>query len=196
MDRSDLYLKSVPHDVMWGGWRSTTIHLQQAGWLLAAEEDQCFESVRLALRHDKFGLRGLSQRLPYKYFRRSPLERPERLTFVIEFMASAIVAKYHSFDPPNFSAFHPIDATPQLVRAREGEENMDDFNIFAVPLARTEEIIVDPNDVMAMLDRIKAVQSPEQAAIRERNRQRARDAEHWEPQPQQVFHAQILSFAR
>jgi hypothetical protein len=193
MALSDRYLVSIPHDVWWGGWRSTTIQLQQAGWLLAAEQD-CFNgSVQLALRHDRFGLRGLTEKVSVRYFER---QRNERLMFRVAFMASAIKAEVVGLDAPQFENFRAIDARPQWVLRTPHMADMDELNIFAVPLVRTEEIIVDPNDVMAMLDRIKSLQSPEQAAIRERNRRRARDDGGWEACPQQQFHAQILSFAR
>jgi hypothetical protein len=64
--------------------------------------------------------------------------------------------------------------------------------IFAVPLVRTEEIIVEPQDVAAMLEQIRRMQSPEMTEIRQRERQRERQHE---AGPREVFHAQILSFA-
>jgi hypothetical protein len=89
-------------------------------------------------------------------------------------------------------AFEPIDAKPQMVRMTR--KSIDDFQIVATPLARTQEIIVEPATVAEMLEKIKAMQVPEQAAIRARNRLReSRESYDIDSSPRQIFHAQIIS---
>jgi hypothetical protein len=90
----------------------------------------------------------------------------------------------------DFSKFKQIDAAPQYTNAEIKE--IDDFGIFAVPMTRTEEIIVEPADVYTLLEQIKKMQSPEQAEIRKRNRRRDSEG-HSEISQRQNFHAQIIS---
>ena len=143
--------------------------------------------VQLAMRHRDFQLYGISGEVEvdrYSYDRtRGPL------VFDIEYMSSDMFFNLSC----DIREFEPIDARPQYIAERK---SIKDFDIFATPLARTEEIIVEPQDVMAMLEQIKKMQAPGQAEIRQRDRARDRSGYYdLEPQPRQVFHAQILSIA-
>jgi len=192
MARSDPRVLSLPHRVHFCGWVATLPALQQAGWEISAEQDFHRHGVRLALRHQDLRLRAITQTVECHFYEMAGApyglgRGPRELDFQIAYMASDL--RIQTMD--NLSAFRPIDAYPQLVTTEI--KSIDDFGIFATPLARTEEIIVDPHDVMALLDRIKDLQRPEQAAIRERNRGRERRLD--EPVQRQQFHAQILSIA-
>ncbi|QBQ99239.1 hypothetical protein [Paraburkholderia pallida] len=186
MALSDHRVLSLPHRVHFCGWVATLPALQQAGWELSAEQDFHRYGVRIAMRHRDLQLRGITNTIEFDFYDRSPF-RDRPLDFSIAYMASAL----HVVTNDNVSAFSPIDAMPQFISTER--KSIDDFGIFATPLARTEEIIVDPHDVMALLDRIKDLQRPEQAAIRERNRSRERRLD--EPGQRTQFHAQILSIA-
>lgn len=178
---------SAPHKVVWGGFESTTTRLQQAGWELSAEQSDFHMGVRLAMRHRDWKIYGVTNVVNVDRF--SYTRSQGALCFVVAYMANDITVQ--TMD--NFSGFSPIDAAPQFIAERK---SIEDFNIFATPLARTQEIIVDPQDVMAMLERIKMMQAPEQSAIRQRDRLRERrDGIELDAQPRQVFHAQILSIA-
>lgn len=93
-------------------------------------------------------------------------------------------------DMDSFS-FTPIDARTQMHDINTEVRPMDAFEIFAVPLVRTEEIIVEPASVMELMDQIKKLQAPELARIRERQRQ----ADRGDPIQQTRYHAQIISLA-
>jgi hypothetical protein len=97
----------------------------------------------------------------------------------------------------DFSNFKAIDAQPQFLSGPAAEiKDIEDFGIWALPMARSEEIIVDPHDVDQLLKMIRDMQLPEQEAIRERNRLRAsREGMVMGSEPKQNFHAQILSIA-
>jgi hypothetical protein len=112
------------------------------------------------------------------------------LEFHVRYCASNVVVQMMD----DLSNFRPIDAAPQMTRIER--KSIEDFGIFATPLARTEEIIVEPETVSELLERIKSLQAPELAAIRERNRRRERDpGAVAEPMQRQRFHAQIVSLA-
>lgn len=94
----------------------------------------------------------------------------------------------------NFGHFRAIDAVPQI-ETRE-IKSIEDLGIFAVPLARTQELIVDPDKIDEVLALIHKAQLPQMEEIRQRDRLRAgRDAGSTAAGPRQVFHAQVLSIA-
>jgi hypothetical protein len=186
MGPSDRRFLSLPHEVWWGGFKSTTIQLQQAGWSISAEQDLHRDRIALAFRHSDYHMYGLTGPTSVDFYRYQRTDRP--LVFQVRYMATEMTCQVYA----DLSTFSPIDARPQMIEVKD----IEDFKIFATPLARTEEIIVEPATVMEMLEKIKAMQSPEQVAIRERNNARDRCGDLYkEPGPRQQFHAQILSFA-
>lgn len=92
----------------------------------------------------------------------------------------------------------PLDSMSyERINAKLGLEgvevkSLDDFKLFGPPLVDTQEIIVEPDTVAALMDKIRAMQSPELEAIRDRNRRR----EHGEAVPFANYHAQIISLPR
>lgn len=177
---------SQPYKVYWAGWETTTTRLQQCGWEISAEEDIYSRSIRIALRHQQAQVTAISNLVPYDYFRQGQyLEHgPE---FHMAYMASRLFVSIQD----NLTAFKPIDAMPQFVNTER--KSIEDLGIFATPLVRTEEIIVEPQDVASLLEQIKQIQLPEQAAIRAR--QRLKEGREGQAHPRQKFHAQILSIA-
>lgn len=185
---SDARILSRPCRVIFAGWESTTTRLQQAGWSLSAEQSFEHNTIRLAMRYAPARLYMLAESQDFDFYRAAGLsgfDRGGAPTFHIRCAGSDIVVQTmeSSFD------FLPIDAAPQYVETTR--KSIEDFGIFATPLARTEEIIVEPETVMGLLEKIKKLQAPELAAIRECNRMRDRT----EPMRRQQFHAQILSLA-
>jgi hypothetical protein len=184
---------SEPATVWWAGFRSDTFKLQQAGWELAAEEDVHYGRLRLLLRHQNMRLYALTSGVEYDYYRS---RHPGRGGLPLEF--HVVMASPHfqvqRVGNVNFEAMRQIDAKPQYVETEI--KSLEDFKIFATPLTRTEEIIVEPATVAAMLEKIREMQAPEQARLREKHRlldgheQRMSDVA-----PQQRFHAQIISIA-
>lgn len=158
--------------------------MQSAGWQLSAEEEVYDRTIRLAAKHQAANLYMVSARVPHEYF-----EMGVRLpVFNMTYCSSRMVVQLmeSSFN------FKPIDATPQFVT--EERRNIEDFRIFATPLVRTEEIIVEPQSVQECLELIKRLQAPDLAAIRKRNKQTG-EANSDAPMQQMQFHAQVLSFA-
>lgn len=187
MAHSDARVLSLPHRVHFCGWVTTLPALQQAGWELSAEQDFVGMGVRIAMRHSDWQLRAVTESVDFNFFDHYSIARARPMDFHIAHFASTLYAVAEG----DFTRFAPIDAMPQFISTER--KSIDDFGIFATPLARTEEIIVDPHDVMALLERIKDLQRPEQAALRERNRARERRLD--QPIQRQSFHAQILSIA-
>lgn len=186
---------SEPAVVWWSGFRSDTFRLQQEGWEIAAEEDVAYGRIRLLLRHQNLRLYALTDEVMFEHRRPRQLHEAPRLEFHVVMAAPRIeVQRMASVGRCEFENFRQIDAQPQMVETEI--KSLDDFKIFATPLVRTEEIIVEPQTVSAMLDRIREMQAPEQAALREKQRLAARrDGLDAGAVPQQRFHAQIISIA-
>jgi hypothetical protein len=197
MALSDRHLLSVPCPVKWCGWSSDTYTLQNNGWSLAAEEDVYDGRLRIAMRHDEMGLMGISETAQYAHLDRSGLYSrnkmyltDDRPVFHVRYISSKMLLRMHDIEP--LSSFVPIDAKPQFHFMDTKTMNVEDFTCFAPNLTRTEEIIVEPDTVMSLLEKIKEIQAPEQERIRKDNRLR----EYMTSKPREVFHAQILSFQR
>lgn len=176
--------------VIFAGFRSDTYTLQQAGWRLAVEEDIYTGTVRMMMHHPDADLYLVAEdwRMPRemmshraRFVHDYSTARPE---FVVKRVARAIQSLRVNLD---FSRFLDIDATPQYTDAKI--QRIEDFKLFASPLVRTEEIIVEPESVAECLDLIRRLQSPELERIRKDNRARG------EAINRQNFHAQIITMA-
>ncbi len=194
MAPSDQMLKSQACKVRFAGWESTTTRLQNAGWQLAVEHAWDRDRVRLAMKYRDGGMRMIAEAQHYTrpmHFDAMRYEgmggAPNLPVFDVIHVAPEIHIRVIDIDTFNFS---PIDARTQIHTITDARP-MDAFEIFAVPLVKTEEIIVEPASVMELMEQIKKLQAPELAAIRERQRR----AERGEPLAQTRYHAQIISLA-
>lgn len=177
---------SRPFRIYWSGWEAESSRLQQMGWELSAEEMMEYRSLRIIMRHREQQLYCVSEPVDFDYFDMSH-DRPIP-PVQIQWMANKVTVNVHD----DFSAFKPIDAYPQIAQIER--KSIEDFSIFATPLVRTEEIIVEPETVSECMEIIKRIQKPEQDAIREKRRfAEAREGREIEAAPRQKFHAQILS---
>lgn len=188
-----MLLQSRPVEVDFCGWRSTTTQLQAAGWQLAAEQDMSRDVVRVVMRHPELRLYVLTEPRS-SWMHRDPFYRGPDL-FAGGLVARWVSSKMDCITVPDldWGNFRAIDANPTWVAERK---SIEDYNIFAAPMVRTEEIIVEPKDVQECLDLIKRLQAPNLAEIRERTRKQLRPGE-LIPQAsnQMAFHAQIMSLA-
>lgn len=191
LSQANYRILSRPAEVWWAGFRATTIGLQQAGWELAAEEDMRSCRLRLMMRHQGLRLYALSDFSRFDYFsQQNPYfqDAYRPLTF-------QVVQAAHDFHTvrmmDSLAGFRQIDAEPQIIC--DPIKSIEDLKIFVTPMVRTEELIVEPANVAAMLERIREMQVPEQERIRQKERLRqAREAMEG---PRQTFHAQIISIA-
>lgn len=178
---------SQPCEVFWAGFKSNTFALQQAGWSIAVEQDFVDARIRLLINNPDWNLYAFSNFSSHDFYRERHDEFRMRPSFTIGHCSPRIKVTQVMDD---FSKFKQIDAAPQYTNAEI--KDIEDFGIFAVPMTRTEEIIVEPADVYTLLEQIKKMQSPEQAEIRKRNRRRDSEGGS-EISQRQNFHAQIIS---
>lgn len=186
---------SYPHPVYWAGFRSDTQTLQQAGWEFSAHEDLAMMEFGLAMRHSALGIDAWTNSVGYEVNRAMHSPQPFHVNCLTD-----RAPRFESISMPDWLPdCKPVDMQPQVVREFK---TMDDLNLFAGCMARTNEVIVDPNSVPDLMERILEIQEParqeyfKQQAAEMRRRARDPGLEAASKQsPRQNFHAQILSIA-
>jgi hypothetical protein len=157
---------SRPVGVEWAGWRTDTFALQQNGWELAAEFDPYYYAYRLLFKHRECRMAAITDRTIIEDLESGRLNvSPAVPLFHVRRVAATFEVLQMTDD---FSRFVQIDARPQLMTRKI--ERLEDMNIFATTLKRTEEIVVDKADmtVVEHLEAIKRLQAPKQQEIRQR----------------------------
>lgn len=191
--------------VYFAGWEATTFQLGREGWDIAIEEDYSYmpdyPRLQMILRHKPSGLSGLAEcsepfdlvrwRSQYaSHYERRGHEWDNLPRFRVRSMGSKIILRFDSSHQPLRNAYL-ADTEPKHIMVEERDLlTLPLFERREAPVA--EQLIVEPQDVASMLEQIRKMQSPEQAAIRARNRSRERASATSIPQ----IHATILTFPR
>lgn len=180
-------LLSLPIEVHFAGFRTTTTAMGRSGWDLSLEQNVDMllyeKEFRLAARHGdrESALYLLShplrlRRSDHARYTSSPVEYAKFFAeqhFEIAYASNNISVRCmnHGSFSANFRGFDPY---PQ--ERTETEENIRDLPFFKVAKEQPKELIVDPSRVPELLDLILKSQEQQQAEIRERNRRRERIA--------------------
>jgi hypothetical protein len=184
-------LRGRPVEVMFAGLRSDTYAMQRAGWRIAMEAGHyadLFERARFVFVHDSLSVALIGES------RIDSMSRGLGDLLAPIFINQAFHADgRHRFRSAHDLAFvarddalRPIDATPAFMQVTTRDLfEMPFFQTLHVPAA--EPLIVDQATVSDLLERIRAMQAPEQAEIRARNTSRER--------AHGRIHAHIMSLA-
>jgi hypothetical protein len=184
-----------PHCVFeWAGWSADGYALQRCGWEMKVEQsstdrhDPFGRRILVALHHRQAGWTGIAEGETRGMLEATMMDRRYAAggapppVFQVRRMANRAqdyVIERNYETPASWST---ISMEPVI----EQRHRMTLADIFNRP--ETPEIIVDPATVSDLLDRIKNMQAPELAEIRERNRRRdARDRQ------EEVVSAQIIT---
>lgn len=195
--QTDTLWRSRPFDVVWAGWTTTTTALQRGGWLMAVSEDPHMWELYFEFRHPEHGIHLASA--PYRkddVIGRGSMHNMRALPadlggmrgppIVIRSLlrrGDRFVRYGEDYQVPRLQ----FDARPDVLHMEARTIDYDDLATYFRPIVVPEEkeLIVDPNDVMALLERIKDLQAPKQKELREKaRREQAR-----------MVHAQIVSVA-
>ena len=190
------FVQSVPCPVRWCGFESDTRRLQNAGWRFSARQDLRYGDLRLAMDHQEARAQGISYtRFSFSELMRAAYEPGAMARYLAQTGFDMHIARdLHMVVDEELPArgFTAVDMEPRVMERRR--VSLTDFAPFAPALARTQEIIVTPDQVPGLMEKILAAQAPGQAELRERARKRQRrDA--LDIGPEQVFHAQIVTLA-
>jgi hypothetical protein len=190
---------NYPLTVIFAGFESNTLRLQEAGWSLAMNQNYMDRRISLAMRHESAGLYGLTSGVEFDFFRYRELRGEEgmehlrQVRFYVQHMGTSFQSRIipgHAYGGKHpWDLFEPIDARPMVVDDR----TLDSFNIFRA-LPRGTDVIVNPKDVPGLMELVLKAQAPTQAEIRDRQR-RAMERGSFNARPDTQVHAQIISLA-
>lgn len=186
--------RSPEVEVWWAGWRSNTRQLQRHGWRFAVEDEWHRNEVRMFLQHERFGWTGYA-RAQRAYaglgsrFEREYLQNPLQAFEVYAMSAPDLMV---SVDAGPLKDFIHVDMMDRLIEPR-GVKRRPVAGLFTPWVQEAQELIVEPATVAELLDKIKAMQAPQLAAARERNR--LREAREGRPVAGERVVAQVLTLA-
>ncbi len=186
----DRHILSRPHPIFWAGFRSDTQQLQQAGWEFSASQMYERDEIGLVMRHGALGIHATTNTVPNMMYDLHPQVLQQ---FHVQWLTDrGIKFQQTSLTMPDWlPSCQPVDMRPQMVEVK----SIEDMQLFAGCMARTNEIIVDPDDVNAMMERILDLQRPGAQEHYERvlRESRAEGAVVRGAGPRQAFHAQVIS---
>jgi len=186
----DRVLKNPIVTFLWGGWNTTSLDLQQAGWQISVNQNVERGFIEFIIKHPAWRIYGVSERVYDFDYHKMNFNNLSRFDIPIKINHMCSELHIHHMCE-NIMTFQPIDAEPQI--CRNEIKSIEDFKIFQPPLVRTNEIIVEPDQVNKIMKQILKVQSPKQKEIREKLR---KQKERNEIRQQENFHAQIISLVR
>jgi hypothetical protein len=178
---------SEPHPVCWAGFQSDTLTLQQHGWEFSSHQDAARRTFYLMMRHQPTGMHAETNSVDYGRNAAGLRGREARLPFYVRWMTNAEVEFQRIPSPPWLKDCEPVDMQPQVITECT---RIEDMNLFASPMARTNEIIIDPHSVPELMDRILEIQEP---GRKEHFKRIAAEQRRDKAVPRQQFHAQVLS---
>jgi len=192
-------IRSPEMPVHWAGFRSTTAELQRNGWEFAVDDayGRGMERIfRIIARHDKGAFTGYAE-TPMRYVARSADHRyfhegNSQEPIFLQWVRMDHQVKFIHVEKPNTLSFTRVDMEPDFSQmygpAQREIGDVRHCGLFVPWSDKGQELIVEPASVMSMLEQLKKMQSPELAAVRERNRLReAREL------PREITHAKIIS---
>lgn len=186
--------RNPPLKVEFMGFRSDTMTLGRAGWEVRVENDSGRFMRDIALYvsalHPKFGV-ALIGRLEMDFQPSAgAMDRFEQYRDAVVRLSQIVTRDQRARivdTAPLRLDYRQIDTEPRYMDISERDIwEMPIFNTAGVPMA--EELIVDPETVTDLMERIRQMQAPEQAEIRKNNARRERD------RPCRL-HANIISLA-
>lgn len=182
-------IRNVPIPVEMAGWRSDTYALQQHGWQISAEQRIDMRTIQIVLHHPETKAYLMSMVEELDYFRMDRAEMLARMSMRVNQLPSGFMFQHHNGHQP-FLGMMPVDATPHIVEMEKS--SLEDLMVFR-PLPK-EELIVAPDTVPGLMDKIIALQDPKiKELIAE---QRKRETRGEQGQPHKISnHCQIISIA-
>ena len=174
------HVQSMPFEIEWAGWRSTTTDLQRAGWQLSADEDVYNNTIRLAVKHDQIGAHGYGS-ADFTYLHAISSLNLNR--GMVRFNNMQFARDFILHDRCGYDKFQPINAYPQISEPYHLGK-LSDFKIFRPNTVIDKQLIVPEYDVDNLLSMI--LEKQQSARIE-------RITEEIKTRPAQQVHAQIVS---
>ena len=204
----DSWIQNAPISVRLAGWQSDTYTLQQHGWQISASQRMDIMALQIALRLP--GDRGqdtycVSNMVDMQYWRsgQDRLEMLKHLEINIPYSGANVALRV---DQPgrtyrmvgdlraHAETFYPVDATPHYVDL-DKDHKLEDMVVFR-PLPK-DELIVAPDTVPGLMDKILALQDPKMKELlqEQRKREARNGARDGADAPKLQNHCSIISIA-
>lgn len=154
---------SRPMKLIWAGWETDTLKLQQAGWELSAQQDYAMDMLRIAMRHKHLNVVGMSNGIDYRQVVHAPLNTAPFYDAVNLGISYRIEQQCLNFSP---EAFNPIDATPRMTDRTI--HHLEELQIFKTVNQDAKEIYLSEASMSDILNVALSKQDDRQAEIRQR----------------------------
>jgi len=181
--------QNPPCPVHFAGWSSDTFTLGRHGWDVAYQQDHYRDERELLLYHKESGTKALAKASGNHFDKRVFGYQSYPEFNVVRITTEKMHVRYDVRSLHPFSNMAWVNTEPSMIQIEEHDlMSLPLFQKLHAPVA--ESLIVEPATVADLLDKIRKMQSPEQAAIRARNR--SRDASNDGQKP--FIHATLISF--
>lgn len=193
-DRLAVGIYSAPIKLVWAGWETDTLRLQQAGWQLVAEQNVIYDSMRILMRHEGMQMQAFTDLFGFRFRQAlTDFDGSYLRSITVPCQAMARRIDFHITGSIDWSAARPIDAYPQF-RDRE-VRSLEDLVHFAPLLTRTNEVILSEAEVPDLLGEILKRQDPARQERLKAQLRADREGMQVAAVPRQTVHAQIISIA-
>jgi hypothetical protein len=189
---NNYFLQSAPFRISWAGFESDTLKLQNNGWSVAVEDvcDHafCTHEVRFILKHEMLNLYAITRVNTFEFSDLTDylFKHKDHLKFHIQVIGKDI--HYQYLPQFSFDSIKEIDCHPQFESIER--HSIKDLSIFKTLVTPESALIIEPERIADLLEKIVEAQVPNQKEIRERMRSKDR-----RDMLKQTLHAQILSVA-
>jgi len=184
MSRTIDILRSPPVPVRFAGFEATTTTLQRCGWQLAVQEERDYYRGHSPIRYtlalkapDGLELYGVSDFVDcswhlihreLQYGRIAWDELVSKGFYIKKFSPSIMIQRIIMPADRGRKLFLAIDAEPSFETLQMGQFHIEEISVFKPMMQAKEEIIVKPESIPDLMNRILELQEPKQKEIRER----------------------------
>ena len=182
IEYGQLRTMNPPITFFWNGWTANHNTLLKYGWQIAANRNDYGNYVYFTLRHKKYDIYGTSQNIPL-----TAIMATSSITVPVTLVNKLYM---HITQDPFLSTDEMESNLVGHTTIVEALEDTPPWDIFKSDrdVEPPIDIIVDPNSVESLLNRVIKLQSPKQKEIRDRIRKEALNEKY-----NQQVHARILS---
>lgn len=165
-------LMSVPIDLYWAGWRTTTAELARNGWDISVREDYMRDAFQMVMqfKHGRGNtIYGMTSAIPYRELVHAEAHMLQQMIGPLMVrLCTELRIEVHTTSLEEWT-FQPAEAAyPSLVEREI--RSIKDLKLFkTIPQQKEiQEVIIDEPTLDEILELALEKQSPKQAEIRER----------------------------
>lgn len=175
MNWANSFLKSPICQVEFLGFKSDTLSLARAGWSISAQQDFHYHGISIALKHEQARLYAISNSIDmhnilrltqYSYI--SKEEATFNTTFQIKWVQTSPIIELIRQPSVQWGAVDPYPSFSNRERI-----DIKDLIPFKTIRPDAPEIVIAPESISELMEKIIKLQDPKQKEIRDRQRKEA-----------------------